>query len=352
MADETTVEENSSISSDFGRDELIQSDRDLENDLFDIFSEIMDEKEEEEDNFEEEDESEEDDEEEEEEEEGEEDEDGDEDESDDDSDDEKDGDDAEDEQKYQSDDKKKPSKNAQERIKELNRKWREEEKARKELENKLQNMEKLQNASAQKYENPEEEIAKLEEQYRTLKTPQMIVEEQMINPDTGEPYNYAEAAAAIANARQDIQFKINDANSEVVRNMQLARESEQNQNKLVVPMQALVDKYPQLDPDSKKANPTMINAMQQFVNANIVKQGDFIIGFEKDPAEFVGEFENLIEEMSGLRANKQKKADKNVDKLPKTGAKASRSKKTTPKEEEDVQKMLDYLDVEINQNSW
>lgn len=164
--------------------------------------------------------------------------------------------------------------------------------------------------------DPEAELKDLNERYRTIKTPKQIVDEGIINPLTGYEYTPAEAEAAIANLKQDIQFQISDANNAVVARMNQSREAERLGSELSAELSALIHEMPELDRDSKKANPDLCDMLQAIIDTNAKTDRGILTGWNKEPKEFIGTFKRVVKSLSMVKANSNKSVKKKIDLAP------------------------------------
>lgn len=214
----------------------------------------------------------------------------------------------------------KPGSRANERIRKLVAEKNEIERKLAEAEARAQEAERLASTSTEEHPDPENEVKELREKYKRVMTPQEIVSSNMVNPLTGSPYTPAEAQAAVAELKQDIQFQIDEANNAVVERMNQAREAEALANSLVAPLQELINDFPQLDPGSPKADKDLCNLLQTTIDANSIQNRGLLTGFVKQPEEFIGAFRRVLKSQGEMRANKVRKTDAKVDTLPKHGA--------------------------------
>lgn len=177
-------------------------------------------------------------------------------------------------------------------------------------------------ASNDEHPDPEAEVEQLRNQYKNIKSPDKVVKDGVINPLTGEPYTPAEAEAAVANLKQDIQFKINEAQSAVVGKMSLAREAEAMSESLRIPLSDLITKYPVLDQDSKNADADLCAVLQSVIDANTIVKGGLLTGFKTPPETFLKSFENMLKKTTSVKVNEGKKLDNKRDKTAESSGKA------------------------------
>ena len=232
-----------------------------------------------------------------------------------------------------------PSLKANDRIRKLVDQRRSVEAERDQLRQELEAAKK-QALATDAHPDPEAEVKTLKEQYKNVKTPEQIVAERQVNPMTGEPYTAAEAAAAIANLKQDIQFKIAEANDAVVERMGQAREAERLTQKMVEPLSDMIQRYPQLDRDNENADPYLCDTLQSVLDANAHMERGILVGFAKDPAEVIGNFEKMMKGLTTVKVNKQTKVDRAVDKTPTHGALDSRTDRGKMSDADELAELL------------
>jgi chromosome segregation ATPase len=234
------------------------------------------------------------------------------------------------------------SEKANKRITQLVAQKKEAQEKAAELEARIAEMETQAATTTEAHPDPDKEVAELRAQYATIKTPQMILQEEIVNPLTGDVYTAAEAQAAVAELKQDIQFRINEAQSATVERMNQARAAENLVvTKLTPHVDAMVAKYPQLDEDSDKFDQDMSDLFQATIDANVKKTNGLITGFKKDPAEFVAAFERVVKKNSTLQANQRTRTDKKIDKVPTRGPKQIRNGENKQSPEDDFMAEFD-----------
>jgi hypothetical protein len=163
-------------------------------------------------------------------------------------------------------------------------------------------------------EDPEKKLAELKEQYANMPTVQGVLEREIVNPDTGDIYTPAEAAAAIANLKQDVMFQINNTNEAVVAKLEQSRHAESLGNELGNELSELIARHPELDPEAANYNKVWGRILTNEIKANEIKSGALLTGWAESPAKFVAEFEKAMISATTVVANKVSKVNANVDK--------------------------------------
>jgi len=225
---------------------------------------------------------------------------------------------------------------ARERIQQLVSRAKEAEAKQAEAEAALEEANQRAATTTAEHPDPDAELADLRQRYASVKTPQQILEEELINPLTNELYTPAEAQAAVAEYKQDLQFKINEAQNSTVERMNQARLAESLVTTQLNPaLDALIAKFPQLDAESDKADKGLCDVLQAVVDANVKLDRGLVVGFKKDPKEFLGTFERMIKNGQTMKVNQHKETAKKIDKVPSKGALDNRQEhgKITPEQE-------------------
>jgi hypothetical protein len=235
---------------------------------------------------------------------------------------------------------KRPMSGAEKRIRGLLAKLDAEKAARAEAEERLGQYEERDVRSDPDHPDPEAELAELKDQYKRILTPAQVMASGKVNPLTGAPYTAAEAEAAIANLKQDIQFKISELNDVVVSNMSKARAAEALAEQVRVPLEGLIAKYPRLDPASKDADPDLCRLLQSHIDSIMVTDGKLLTGFKEDPSEAIAAFARVMDRNTLLVANQRKATDRRIEHVPKRGGTSGREDKASAPEDE----MLGFLE--------
>jgi hypothetical protein len=190
--------------------------------------------------------------------------------------------------------------------------------------------------------DPEAELQQLRERYKVIKTPQQLIDEEMINPLTGFVCTPAEAQAAIAEYKQDLQFQIQEAQAATVERMTQARASESLITTQLDPeIEKLIGKYPELDENSQKYDKDLSSMFQALVDSNMVTERGLVTGFKVPPKEYIASFERMMTKNRTVKVNEQAKVEKNIDKVPSKRALDNRGKddKISPEDE-----LMGYFD--------
>ena len=191
--------------------------------------------------------------------------------------------------------------------------------------------------------DPEAELKDLKKRYQTLKTPQQVIEEGLINPMTGYEYTPAEAQAAIADYKQDLQFQIAEAQAATVERMNQARASE---NLVVTQLNPEVDafllKYPELDENNAKYDKDLGFMFDALIAANMKTEQGLVTGFKTPPKEYIATFERMMLNGRTMKVNAESKTNKKIDKVPAKKALDNRGKddKISPEDE-----LMGYFDA-------
>jgi hypothetical protein len=175
-------------------------------------------------------------------------------------------------------------------------------------------LEKRQAVSTDKYPDPEATVKELQERYAGLPTVQQVLEHETINPVTGDVYTPAEAEAALANIKQDIQFSITDAKDAVVARMEQSRRAEQLGNELGNELSELIARHPQLNPEAPGSDPVWCRILANEIKANEQKAGGLLTGWAEAPRSFIASFEKAMLAATNIVANKVKSTDAKVTK--------------------------------------
>jgi hypothetical protein len=206
----------------------------------------------------------------------------------------------------------KPKKNANSRIRQLVAEKKEREQRIQELESQLSNNEVRRTPE---HPDPDKELAILKEQYSRIKTAREVLDSGAINPLTGEEYTAAEAQAAIAELKQDLQFKINEVQSAVVENMKQAEAARNLVETIRVPLAEMIDRYPELDADGDKFDKDLGALLQATIDTNSIMENGILTGFKQDPKKFLASFERTLIKMGTLKANARAATDKKKEKI-------------------------------------
>jgi hypothetical protein len=215
---------------------------------------------------------------------------------------------------------------------------------KKQVEDARRELEETQSKFAQssdKHPDPEKELADLHTKYSSILSPAEVLEKGLINPLTNEPFTAAEAQAAVAELKQDVQFQINEANNAVVDRMNQARLAEERAEELRVPLAELLNKYPQLDRDSKDCNPDLCDMLQAVIDANAVIRGGLLSGFKTEPKDFIAKFGRVLDSQTHIRVNTKRDIDKNIERVPARSSLDNRQEPAKMKPEDDLMAAFD-----------
>jgi DNA repair exonuclease SbcCD ATPase subunit len=205
---------------------------------------------------------------------------------------------------------------AQERIQQLAAQKRELAEELERVKAEREEAEKRYATTSEQHPDPQAELETLKEQYAQLPTAQQVIEAETINPATEMPYTPAEAEAALANLKQDIMFRINDTKDAVVQRMEQARVAETLATQLGDELNQLISQYPELDPNSPKANKPLCKMLGAVIKSNQIETAGLLSGWDTPPKEFLKEFKDMVLSQTLVRANAVSKTNGNIEAVP------------------------------------
>lgn len=196
------------------------------------------------------------------------------------------------------------------RIKQLVDRAKAAEAATADAQRRAEELERLNSTSTSDHPDPQAELDKLRDEYARIATPQQVLQAGTVNPLTGEPYTAAEAQAAIADYKQDLQFKMSEAERSVVDRMQQAREAEKQAASLQDSLVPLLTAHPELDPNSVNADPDLCDILQGMIDANAIMERGLLTGWKTQPQDIVAKFDRFLKSQQNIRVNTIAKTDK------------------------------------------
>ena len=221
---------------------------------------------------------------------------------------------------------------ANKRIQQLVERAKAAEAKQKEAEDALNEANQRAATTTPEHPDPDKELEKLKQRYASVKSPQQILQEQLINPLTGDVYTPAEAQAAVAEYKQDLQYQIQNVQAATVERMNQARQAEAIiATQLTPEIDKLLSKYPYLDPGTEeepnpKADKDLCDMLHALVDSNAKVERGLLVGFKKPPKDFLGAFERMMINGKTVKVNQEAKINKKIDNVPSRGPLDNRGK--------------------------
>lgn len=227
------------------------------------------------------------------------------------------------------------------RIKQLVDRAKAAEAAAADAERRASEAERLSAISTDAHPDPDKELADLRSEYGRIKSAAQLISEGIENPLTGEPYTPAEAQAAIAEYKQDLQFRISEVERATVDRMQEAQTSQANADDLRNSLVPFLQKHPELDPDSTDADPDMIDLLKARIDTSAIQNRGMLTGWKTPPAEIVAQFERFLTRQNTLKVNQKEKADKKIEQSP---SRSNPNQATNSKEKKAEDELMAFFD--------